>query len=183
MEHTHAPLVQRWSRHQGFVLLVLAVLVVDQLTKYLVTTSLVPGESIPSRGIFHITYTVNTGSAFGLFPNQTLFLIVASAIGITVLLLFYRTHPVPGPWLKLSLGLQLGGAFGNLTDRALLGHVVDFIELGWWPVFNVADASIVSGLFLLAFFVLKGDRRQRRRLITTLPGREDPYAPDEWFYE
>lgn len=176
-------MTQRWSRHQPIAILFMGVLVLDQFTKYLVSSFLLPGDSIPSWGIFHITYTTNTGSAFGLFPNQTFFLIIASVIGIAILALFYRSHPYSGPWFKVSLGLQLGGACGNLTDRALLGHVVDFIEVGWWPVFNIADASIVTGIIILAAMVFLAERGGQQPHEATLPGSRNPYIPEEWFYD
>ena len=86
------------------------------------------------------------GAAFGFFPNQTLFLVLASFVGIGVLLIFYRANSLNSTLLRLSLGLQLGGAIGNLVDRVRLGYVVDFIDVGAWPVFNLADSAIVVGL-------------------------------------
>ena len=123
-----------------------AVLIADQLTKQLVVLTMSPGQSVPNSGLFRFTHLINTGSAFGFFPNQTLFLIIASFVGIGVLLVFYRTHPVNSTLLHISLGLQLGGATGNLVDRVRLGYVVDFIDVGAWPVFNLADSAIVVGL-------------------------------------
>lgn len=123
-----------------------AVLIADQLTKQLVVLTMIPGQSMPHSGLFRFTHLINTGSAFGFFPNQTLFLIIASFVGIGVLLVFYRTHPVNSTLLQISLGLQLGGATGNLVDRVRLGYVVDFIDVGAWPVFNLADSAIVVGL-------------------------------------
>ncbi|MBI4281976.1 MAG: signal peptidase II [Chloroflexi bacterium] len=123
-----------------------AALAVDQMTKMAVVFTMMPGQSLPESGLFRFTYLINTGSAFGFFPNQTLFLIIASFVGIGVLLVFYRTHPVNSTLLQISLGLQLGGATGNLVDRVRLGYVVDFIDVGVWPVFNLADSAIVMGL-------------------------------------
>ena len=105
---------------------------------------------VPSR----ITNTFNTGSAFGLFRDQTIPLILASFVGIAILLSLYRNHPFPNLFLRLSLGLQLGGALGNLVDRVNLGYVTDFVALGFWPVFNLADASIVVGITMLAWLFI-----------------------------
>ena len=132
----------------------LAALLADQLSKALVLLTMYPGQSIPESGIFRLTYVKNTGSAFGLFPNQTLFLIFASFVGIAILLVFYRIHRVSSPILRISLGLQLGGAIGNLMDRLRLGYVVDFIDVGAWPVFNLADSAIVVGLVGLMITML-----------------------------
>lgn len=130
----------------------------DQLTKLWVESTLCHVRSIPAEGPFQLTCSFNTGSAFGLFPDQTILLILASFVGVGVLLFVYRHHPVPGPLLRISLGLQLGGAVGNLTDRLRFGQVTDFVKLGPWPVFNLADASIVVGVIMLVWlFVFSGD--------------------------
>jgi signal peptidase II len=142
--------------YKDLVLLQLAALIflADQFTKFLARELLSYGESFPRYGFFRITHAQNTGSAFGLFPDQNTALILVAFLGITILALLYRNlHPTTN-LLRLSLGLQMGGAAGNLLDRLLLGHVTDFVDIGPWPVFNVADSSIVSGLVLL--FVLHG---------------------------
>lgn len=177
-------LLQRWQRHQYTLLLMLGVLVADQLTKYLVSAYMDPGEAFPSGGLLQIKYTYNTGMAFGLLPGQTFLMILGSLIGISVLLLFYRNHSHAGWLIRLSLGLQLGGALGNLTDRVTLGYVVDFIKLGWWPIFNMADASISVGIALLAWLLLTSGRTAPApRASAELPGRMDPYLPDDWYHE
>ena len=130
----------------------------DQLTKYLVRSSLSLNESIPSQGAFRIVNTFNTGSAFGLFRDQTFFLILASIVGIGVLVVLYRHHSFPGVPLRVSLGLQVGGAIGNLVDRLRLGHVTDFVDIGSWPVFNLADASIVTGIVILVWLLLRSSK-------------------------
>ena len=148
--------------YRDLVLIQLAVLVflIDQFSKYLVRELLVYRESFPAEGFLRITHTFNTGSAFGLFQGQNTPLILVSVVGITVLVLLYRSQSLPTAWLRLSLGLQLGGAMGNLIDRLRLGHVTDWVDVGPWPVFNVADASIVTGLVILAWlFVMKDKSR------------------------
>lgn len=147
--------------YKDMVLLQLAALVflVDQFSKFLVRTFLPDrGASFPSDGFFRITHVHNTGSAFGLFQDQNLPLIIASLVGIAVLVMIFQSQPRPGHLLRLSIGLQLGGASGNLLDRFLLGHVTDFADVGAWPVFNVADASIVTGLVILGWLFLVQDR-------------------------
>lgn len=133
------------------------VFLADQLTKWLVIKFLDLGESVPVNGFFKLTHTFNTGSAFGLFSGQNFPLILVSVVGITILVLIYRSQHQPGNLLRLSLGLQFGGAAGNLLDRVRLGHVTDFVDVGSWPIFNVADASIVVGLGLLAWMFLISD--------------------------
>jgi signal peptidase II len=142
------------------------VLVLDQFSKYLVRELLPFGVSFPDRGFFRFTHAHNTGSAFGLFQGQNTPLIFISFVGIIVLALIYQSQSRPSNWLRLSLGLQLGGAFGNLLDRLRLGFVTDFIDIGPWPVFNLADASIVTGLLLLAWIFLRPGRSQEPKPVS-----------------
>jgi len=125
------------------------VLALDQLTKYIVQENLLLYESWPRDGFFRFTYWLNSGTAFGLFPNQTFFLIVFSAGAIGFIYYFYRSHALPSRLLRVAMGLQLGGALGNLLDRVRAGEVVDFIDVGRWPIFNLADSAIVTGIAVL----------------------------------
>ena len=107
-------------------------------------------------GIFHLTLVENTGVAFGLFRGQGLAVTLATlavlgGLGASAL----RSRPQPGRWMHLGLGLILGGAAGNLIDRARLGAVVDFLDFRVWPVFNVADSCITAGAVLVALQLLR----------------------------
>lgn len=144
-----------WAFLSIVVPIMTIVFLFDQVTKYWAESTLCPFNSFPAQGSFKFVCTYNTGSAFGMFQDQTIPLIFASFAGIGLLLWIYKTHLIRGPWLHLSMGLQLGGAVGNLTDRLRFGQVTDFIQLAFWPVFNLADASIVVGVILLvAVFLL-----------------------------
>ena len=143
-----------WYRDPLLLLTIPVVLAIDQITKQVVKSSMHLGESWPAEGPFRLTYGTNSGSAFGLFPNQTVVLIVASLFAIGFLVYFYRMHLVPRPLLRLAIGLQLGGALGNLVDRLRFGTVVDFLDVGPWPIFNLADSSIVVGMVVLVGVVL-----------------------------
>lgn len=145
------PIYKDWTVLQ----LAALVLLIDQFTKYLVIELLPFRSSFPSEGFFRFTHVHNTGSAFGTLQGLNTPLIFVSFIGVAILVLIYRSQPYPSNWLRLSLALQLGGAFGNLIDRLRLGYVTDFIDVGPWPVFNLADASIVTGLVLLAWIFLR----------------------------
>ena len=135
-----------------------SVLLIDQLTKYLVQKNLTLGQSWPSEGFLRLTHATNSGTAFGLFQNQTPILIVMSIMAIGFLVYFYRTQKISKPMLSIPIGLLLGGASGNLIDRLRSGTVVDFIDVGWWPIFNVADSSIVVGVLgLVSIIIFKGD--------------------------
>jgi len=150
---------------RGLLLLVIALAVIglDQLTKYLVRANMELGESIPTEGIFRLTYTTNTGGAFGIFASQTFLLALIAVIGISVFLIYLRYIPLKSRLLKIGLGLDLGGAIGNLIDRLRLeGKVTDFIDIGPWPVFNVADSAIVVGTILIAYYLLFVSQKKAR---------------------
>ena len=161
-----------WYRDWILLLTVPAVFLLDQGTKYLAKSLLSYGQSWPEDSPFRFTYVTNSGTAFGLFTGATPLLIVASIAAIGFLVYFYRAHGAPLPLLRFAIGLQLGGAFGNLTDRLLNGAVVDFIGLAWWPVFNLADSSIVVGIGILVAYLLFSDRFSGR------PSQPEHEAPD-----
>ena len=146
--------------YKDLLLLQLAALVflLDQFSKFLVRELLAFREAYPAEGFFRIIHSHNTGSAFGIFRDQNGPLILVALVGMTALALIYQRQRRPTMLLRLSLGLQIGGAAGNLLDRVLLGHVIDFIDVGRWPVFNLADSSIVGGLVLLAWLFLGPER-------------------------
>ena len=156
---------------------VIGAFVLDQLSKRAITSLMSLGESWPAEGFLRITYGTNSGTAFGLFPNQTTLLIVVSLVAIGFLFYFYRAHAMPSLLLRFAIGLQLGGAFGNLIDRVLNGEVVDFIDVGPWPIFNLADSSIVVGIFILmATFLLTKESREERPAAPT-PAESEPQPP------
>lgn len=142
----------------------LIVLAADQISKAWVRRTLllgVPWDPVSwLRPILSFTYVTNTGVAFGLFPQLgSLYALVALAV-IGVLFCFYRNLVPDALLMSISLGLQLGGALGNnVIDRLWHGRVTDFIDLNFWPlqewpVFNVADSSIVVGVCILAGYLL-----------------------------
>jgi len=146
---------------RGFLFLGVAFLVVllDQMSKRIAEDRLertgVRSVPMPVAGdFFRFTYVENRGAAFGLLQDQTAFFVLVGLIVIGVIAASYRYLPRSGFMLHLALGLQLGGAIGNLIDRVRQGYVVDFVDFGyhsnWWPVFNVADSAIVIGVALLA---------------------------------
>ena len=135
------------------LLLLITSFTTDQLTKLSIINMLHLGESIPKEGFFRITYISNSGTIWGLFPEQTLPLIIGSFFGITLLIYLYHKISITNRLFRISIGLQLGGAFGNLIDRIRLVYVVDFIDVGSWPIFNIADCSIVVGIAILIFIL------------------------------
>ena len=129
----------------------------DQVTKFLVLKNIPLGQSwdyFPGLArLFRITFIQNTGAAFGMFPQMGTILMAVAAIVVVAIIIFHHHLPVENIWIRLSLGLQLGGAMGNMIDRVIHGFVVDFVDIGFWPIFNVADAAIVTGVSILAYFL------------------------------
>ncbi len=127
------------------------VVIVDRLTKYFLFRDLSEGESIRLiPGLFHITLVLNSGVAFGLFKGKGLFFTVTSALVMAFICLYIWRTGCKDLLTLTALGLILGGAAGNLIDRVLFGYVIDFLDFRIWPVFNIADASITIGAFILA---------------------------------
>jgi signal peptidase II len=156
-----------------------SVLLADRASKHLVARRLVEGQSWDIAPwlspIFRITYATNTGAAFGLFPQRNN-LFIAVAVIVVVAIIIYHRHLPDGQWaMRLALGLQLGGAIGNLVDRVRVGSVVDFIDLNFWPlrrwpVSNLADISIVTGVTLLALLMLREEWLERNKQQATADG-------------
>ncbi len=144
------PLYRDWTLLQMAAL----VLALDQLTKFVVRQTLEWHYSWPYQGFFRFTHVQNTGSAFGLFQGHNLPLLFVSLVGVVVLAYIYRSQEQPSLLMRISIALMLGGAVGNLLDRIIQGHVTDFIDIGRWPVFNLADSAIVVGLCIMAWVLV-----------------------------
>jgi signal peptidase II len=134
------------------------VVVLDQATKQLAATRIARGDEVGVFPGLDLTNTRNTGVAFGALEGGGL--IVAILIGLSLALLvgYFWAHR-DLPWLWLPVGMLLGGALGNLADRAREGAVIDFIDPVAWPAFNVADSCIVIGVLLLLWLVEGRSRR------------------------
>ena len=134
------------------------VLASDQLTKFLVRLNLELGESIPETGFFRIKYVQNTGGAFGIFEDSTLMLAIANLIGVAIILyIIFNVAKYPilnDRKIQLALSLMLSGSLGNFIDRFFIGYVTDFIAVGSWPPFNIADSALVCGSLLLGLLLI-----------------------------
>ena len=155
----------KW-RNVVFFLTALLVVVADQLSKMWIS-SYSENELIFKAGFFRITHVQNTGAAFGLFQDQSFILTIVALVGIIILLVYalliYRRFPFAGNILgRLTLGLVLGGTVGNLIDRLRLGYVTDFIGVGIWPSFNIADSAVVIGVIIFACSLLPLARTEKR---------------------
>lgn len=131
-------------------------LVVDQATKLIAAELLRPVHSIPLLGPWvSLTWATNTGGAFGLMPSATAGLVVAAIIVVGALVLL--AHRLAGSRIMaVAVACLLGGALGNMIDRVRLGHVIDFIDLHFWPIFNIADIGITVGAGLLVIATIAG---------------------------
>jgi len=145
----------KWWRTVLFFLVALALAIGDQLSKTWIRSNLAVGQSLPEEGFLRFIHTQNTGAAFGIFPDHTSALTVVSFVGAAVILFytFYlcRRFTFLNNGISMAaLGAVLGGTVGNLIDRLTLGYVTDFIAVGTFPVYNVADASITTGVSVFA---------------------------------
>lgn len=138
-----------------FFIIIAVVVALDQLTKYLIQANLELNNSIPLiDGILHLTYIHNSGAAFSMFQNKTGFLITMQLIVITAVLVYLIKRRKKDHWsLLLSLSLIVAGGLGNLIDRAMNGYVIDFLDMRFWPIFNVADISVCVGCGLLVLYM------------------------------
>jgi signal peptidase II len=132
----------------------LLIFVADQFLKRLVETSMTLGESRPVvEDVLHITYIENSGGAFGLLADSQLLLMVGSAVALGVVA-WMLIAQASSRTMAAGSGLVLGGAAGNLLDRVSSGSVTDYLDLRVWPIFNLADVAIVSGVMLLVLNAL-----------------------------
>ncbi len=139
-------------------LILILVIAADQGTKWWISSIFALGESRALiEGVLWLTYVQNQGAAFSIMEGKVLFFIIASIIVIAALMVWVVLKRPPAQ-LAVILALLTGGAAGNLIDRLRVSHVIDFFDLHWWPIFNVADMAIVIGGILLICYVLIEER-------------------------
>ena len=151
------------ARWPIFIGLAIAVLIADQLAKAWLVSILAPGQRSEVVGTYvRFVHTQNTGAIFGLFRDQAILFALVS-IGVVGMIIWFHASAGRNTLLSIALGLLLGGALGNMTDRFRYGYVVDFVDLGIgdlrWYTFNVADAAISCALLLLLLSVFLPDGR------------------------
>jgi signal peptidase II len=135
------------------------IVAVDQASKYAVRARMSPpGTSVPLiDDMLSLTYTRNTGAAFGMLPGGRVAFIIVSVVAVVVIAGYLIRRRPERAWLIVALGLVAGGAIGNLIDRAAFGWVTDFIQVPFdFPIFNVADSSVVVGVGMLVWWLLFG---------------------------
>lgn len=162
--------------HTLVFLLAAVVIFLDQVTKHLVRARLALNESwspfawlAPYARILRIN---NTGAAFGMFKTGgSLFTVIAIIVSLVILYYAFQL-PAGQWWMRVALGLQLGGAIGNLIDRLLFGPVTDFVSVGTFAIFNVADASISIGVAVLAVLMLSEALAERKKTQSAPPAEQ-----------
>lgn len=138
----------------AFVLFAL-ILAADQLTKYAISANFLPGESLPVvPHIFHITYVLNPGAAFGMLPQARWFFVLSAVALFIAFMAYHRQLKRQPAAFYYGCVAMLAGAVGNLIDRIRQGLVIDFFDFRIWPVFNVADVAIVLGVAGMVFAIL-----------------------------
>lgn len=160
------------------IFLIAAVIVgLDQWTKWLVRTNIAPGaswlpESLQWLGPYaRIVHWYNRGAAFGMFQQGNMVFTVLAFVVVAAIIYYYpQISSVDWP-LRLAMSMQMGGAIGNLVDRLTIGHVTDFISVGTFPVFNIADASISVGCVVLLLGVWWQERVAKKE--KTQPASSD----------
>ena len=144
-------------------IIALIIIIADQISKWWAIDLLSSGKVTVIDDFFYLTLVYNRGAAFGIFPGRNYLFIILSILTIAVLIFFYRSFFSGGIMTRISGGLILGGAVGNLIDRFRFNYVVDFLDFKFgyyhWPAFNVADSAICVGVTILIVLVLFGKKQ------------------------
>ena len=145
-----------------FYLIAIIWLVLDQASKYYVMNHFALGESLPViQNVFHLTYIINRGAAFGMLTNQRWFFL-AVAFVLIIVYGFYRKRVNNGPLsLRVGTALLISGAIGNGIDRYVLHGVVDFFDFRIWPIFNIADIGICVGVVCVIYYLLTSEHEEK----------------------
>jgi signal peptidase II len=158
-----------WKDYLVFLLAAGTLIALDQWTKHLVRTNLpLGGDWLPESLNWLMPYArirhwYNSGAAFGLFQQGNLIFTVLAFIVSGVILYYFPSMPRKDWWLRLALVLQFTGAVGNMIDRLRFQHVTDFISVGDFAVFNVADASISVGVAILVLGVFLQEQAEKKK--------------------
>jgi signal peptidase II len=174
--------VKKTVKSYGTIFAISGIIVaLDQWTKWLVRTNIAAGESwLPDSLLWlspyaRIVHWYNRGAAFGMFQEGNMVFTVLAFIVIAAIIYYYPQISSADWPLRLAMSMQLGGAAGNLIDRLTIGHVTDFISIGTFPVFNVADSSITVGCVVLLLGVWWQERAAKKEKLQAAP----PDQPSE----
>ena len=143
------------------------IILLDQITKAIIRASIpFGGQWMPVewlRPYLRFVHWQNTGAAFGLFQGGGLVFGILAVIVTIFIMIYYPQIPKEEKLMRVAISMQLGGAIGNLIDRILFGPVTDFISVGSFPVFNIADSSITVGVGIMILALWLAERRERRK--------------------
>lgn len=144
------------------IIVVFVVVMLDQITKYMIVSNMTEGMSIPIIDqVFHLTFVLNPGAAFGLLEhNREFFIIMAILVLMFVVYMRKKILEEPLP-IQIGIALFVGGALGNLIDRMKTGLVVDFFDFRIWPVFNIADIAICLGVGVMIWSIIREELKSR----------------------
>ena len=157
---------RQWA---GLAAVALAAGLADQVTKAAVRSSIATDEIVHVAGPLSLRHVWNSGIAFGLFSKAIPVVVLLTAAALAWMLVFFARTGARHPVLVPALGLLAGGSLANLVDRVRLGHVTDFVDIRYWPTFNLADAFITVGVALLLAVLLLADRRRDETLRLPAP--------------
>ena len=134
------------------------VIFLDRLTKGWIMNNMNLGDSwVLISGILDLRYIHNKGAAFGIMQGSSILFMIMAAV-VVIGAVYFNQKYCPPRWPQYALGLIVGGALGNVIDRYVFGSVVDFISVGWFPVFNLADTAIVCGGILLMLWIINNEK-------------------------
>ncbi len=158
-----------WAQWVAMVVVALAAIAADQVTKEIVRSQLTLGESVDVTSFFAIHHVRNTGIAFGLFPGAASPVTILTGIAVIWMLVYFARSGARHPILPVAFGFLLGGSLSNFADRVRQGYVTDFLDPDYWPAFNLGDVFITVGVAMLIVVFLVGDRWPRQRRVTRPP--------------
>ena len=144
------------------IIVVFVVVMLDQITKYMIVRNMTEGMSIPIiEQVFHLTFVLNPGAAFGMLEHNREFFIIM-AIAVLMFVVYMRKKILEEPLtVQIGIALFVGGALGNLIDRMKTGLVVDFFDFRIWPVFNIADIAICLGVGVMIWSIIREELKSR----------------------
>lgn len=167
------------KNYWAIVLIAVVIVALDQWTKWLVRTNIEPGQSwLPDSLLWlspyaRIVHWYNRGAAFGMFQQGSMVFTVLAFVVVAAILYYYPQVSQTDWPLRLAMSMQMGGAIGNLIDRLTIGHVTDFISVGSFPVFNVADSCITVGCVVLVIGVWWQERAAKKKAQSHLAAAPD----------
>ena len=161
-----------------WLLLVAVIVIIDQITKFVAVEYLMPISSFPIiKDVLHLTYVENKGAAFGILQDRRwVFMVVSTVVMLIITVAVFKYKKYFHPLMLTGLAFTVGGGFGNMIDRTVLGYVVDFIDfrLIHFPVFNVADIAVCVGAGLLMIHFLIMEEKEKKEA-----GKDDPECAKE----